>query len=165
MDLVKAVSIARDETSAGTININTNGSRPEIVSEMIRAGLDSIRVSLNSPTERYYTSYHKPVNYSFNDVLKTVDAALNAGIFVSINLFFMPGFTDAESEVESLYRFLKRFPVNMIQTRNMNIDPDYFFKGIDFKFENVIGIANLVNNLKHDFPGLRLGYYNPPLKK
>lgn len=164
MDLVKAVSIVRDETSAGTININTNGSRPEIVSEMIKAGLDSIRISLNSPTEKYYMSYHKPVNYSFNDVLKTIDTALNAGIFVSINLFFMPGFTDAEGEVKSLYTFLKRFPVNMIQTRNMNIDPDYFFKGIDFKFENFIGIANLINDLKNNFPGLKLGYYNPPLK-
>ncbi len=164
-DLVKAVSAVRGKTSAGTININTNGSRPEIVSEMIKAGLDSIRVSLNSPTEKYYTAYHRPVNYSFNDVLKTIETALDAGIFVSINQFFMPGFTDAESEVESLFSFLKKFPVNMIQTRNMNIDPDYFFKGIDFKFENFTGIGNLIHNLKNSFPELRLGYYNPPLKK
>ena len=164
-DLVKAVSAVREKTSAGTININTNGSRAEVVSEMIKAGLDSIRISLNSPTEKYYMGYHKPVNYSFNDVLKSLDTALNAGIFVSINLFFMPGFTDSESEVESLFTFLKKFPVNMIQTRNMNIDPDYFFKGIDFKFENFIGIGNLINNLKKKFPELRLGYYNPPLRK
>jgi hypothetical protein len=98
-------------------------------------------------------------------VLKTIDIALNAGIFVSINQFFMPGFTDAESEAESLFNFLKRFPVNMIQTRNINIDPDYFFKRIDFKFENFTGIGNLINNLKSSFPELRLGYYNPPLRK
>jgi wyosine [tRNA(Phe)-imidazoG37] synthetase (radical SAM superfamily) len=163
-DLVKAVSAVRANTSDGTININTNGSRPEIVSEMIKAGLDSIRVSLNSPTEKYYMSYHKPVNYTFNDVLRTIDTALNAGIFVSINLFFMPGFTDAESEVDSLFTFLKQFPVNMIQTRNMNIDPDYFFEGINFQFENSLGIANLINNLRESFPGVRLGYYNPSIK-
>ena len=164
MDLVKAVSAVRDKTSDGTININTNGSRPEIVSEMIKAGLDSIRVSLNSPTEKYYMSYHKPVNYNFYDVLKTIETSLNAGIFVSINLFFMPGFTDAESEVNSLFTFLKQFPVNMIQTRNMNIDPDYFFEGIKFKFEDSIGITNLINNIRESFPQVRLGYYNPSLK-
>ncbi len=164
-DLIKAVSAVRGNTSAGTININTNGSKPQVVSELIQAGLDSIRVSLNSPTEKYYTAYHRPSNYSFNDVLKTIDIALNAGIFVSINQFFMPGFTDAESEAESLFNFLKRFPVNMIQTRNINIDPDYFFKRIDFKFENFTGIGNLINNLKSSFPELRLGYYNPPLRK
>jgi molybdenum cofactor biosynthesis enzyme MoaA len=164
MDLVKAVSAVRDKTSGGTININTNGSKPEIVAEMIKAGLDSIRVSLNSPTEKYYMSYHKPVNYNFYDVLKTIEISLNAGIFVSINLFFMPGFTDAESEVDSLFNFLKQFPVSMIQTRNMNIDPDYFFEGINFQFEDSIGINNLLSNIRKSFPEIRLGYYNPSVK-
>jgi len=109
-------------------------------------------------------SYHKPVNYAFKDVIKTIETALSEGIFVSINLFFMPGFTDAESEVNSLYSFLKQFPVNMIQTRNMNIDPDYFFEGINFQFENAIGIANLISSLRECFPQVKLGYYNPSLK-
>jgi pyruvate-formate lyase-activating enzyme len=51
----------------------------------------------------------------------------DAGIFVSLNLFFIPGFTDIESEVQSLFTFLKKFPVDMMQTRNLNIDPDYYF--------------------------------------
>lgn len=164
-DLAQAVTLVRNKTGKGTINLNTNGSKPDSVAAMIDSGLDSIRVSMNSPTEKYYTAYHRPINYSYTDILRTLDVALNRGIFVSINLFFMPGFTDSAGEVESLFRFLEKFPVNMIQTRNMNIDPDYFFEKIDFKDEDAVGVRNLITMLREKFPLVRLGYYNPPLRK
>ncbi len=164
-DLAKSVAMVREKTSKGTINLNSNGSRPEGVAAMIDSGLDSLRVSMNSPSEKYYMAYHRPVNYKFSDVLRTIDIALSKGIFVSINLFFMPGFTDSESEAESLFKFLEKFPVNMIQTRNMNIDPDYFFRNISFGDEDAIGIKNLILRIREKFPLTRLGYYNPPLRK
>lgn len=164
-DIASAILKIRERTDRGTINLNTNGSLPEKVKRIIGTGLDSVRVSLNSTTERYYTSYHRPVNYKFSDVLKTVEIALENKLFVSINLFFTPGFTDAVSEVESLFRFLEKFPVSMIQTRNMNIDPDYYFERIGFADEDSTGVLNLVNKLKRDYPAMRLGYYNPALKK
>jgi len=162
-DLARAVSMVREQSSAGTININTNGSKPDMVRELARAGLDSIRISLNSPTEKYYTRYHRPGGYSFDDVLRSIETALGLGLFVSINLFFMPGFTDMETEVEALREFLARFPVNMIQTRNLNIDPDIYFQSIGFEESGPIGIRNLIEMLKRDYPEVRLGYYNPPL--
>ncbi|HPS59365.1 MAG TPA: radical SAM protein, partial [Spirochaetota bacterium] len=143
---------------------NTNGSRPDMLGKMISAGLDSVRISLCSPTEEFYTAYYRPVNYSYGDVIKSIGLALDAGIFVSINLFFMPGFTDSGSEVESLVSLLKKFPVNMIQTRNMNIDPDYFFEKIAFTDRDAIGISPMIEMLRRDYPAMRLGYYNPPLK-
>lgn len=164
-DLADAIIKVREKTDRGTINLNTNGSRPDIVKNLISSGLDSIRVSLNSPTPKYYTSYHRPVSYNYNDVMKTIETALEKGIFVSINLFFMPGFTDSMSEVESLVRFLDKYPVSMIQTRNMNIDPDYYFDKTGFTDEDSIGIVNLIDMLREKYPKLRLGYYNPPLKK
>ena len=91
--------------------------------------------------------------------------AISVLLFVSINLFFMPGFTDSISEIDSLFRFLEKFPVNMIQTRNMNIDPDYFFEKIGFADEEAAGIRTLIGMLKDRFPQIRLGYYNPPLRK
>ncbi len=164
-DLAEAIKMARNKTGRGTINLNTNGSRPDIVKDLISSGLDSIRVSLSSPTEKYYTAYHRPVNYGFSDVMKTIETSLENNIFVSINLFFMPGFTDSLGEVESLVRFLEKYPVSMIQTRNMNIDPDYYFDKTGFADEDSIGIKNLVKMLREKYPDLRLGYYNPPLKK
>jgi molybdenum cofactor biosynthesis enzyme MoaA len=142
--------------------MNTNGSMPYMVETLIKAGLDSIRISLNSPTEKYYSSYFRPENYSYDDVLKSVETAIKYNIFISINLFFMPGFTDMETEVESLFQFLDKFPVNMIQTRNLNIDPDYYLDNINFKESEPVGIKNLISLLKKKYPSIKLGYYNPP---
>jgi hypothetical protein len=83
---------------------------------------------------------------------------------VSINLFFLPGFTDMETEVDALTDFLHRFPVSMIQTRNMNIDPDYYFEMIGYRESEPLGIRELLALLKEQFPAIRLGYYNPPLR-
>jgi len=163
-DLAAAVRLVREKTGRGTININTNGSLPGGVKALAAAGIDSIRISLNSPTEEYYTRYHRPAGYSFSDVLRSVGTALDAGIFVSINLFFMPGFTDMETEVGALEGFLNRFPVNMIHTRNMNIDPDYYFERIGFRESEPLGITALLALLGKKYPAVRLGYYNPPLR-
>ena len=164
-DLAKAISLVRRETDSGTINCNTNGSRPDMLGKMIRAGLDSVRISLCSPTPMFYNAYHRPVNYTYDDVIRSIGIALDAGIFVSINLFFMPGFTDSHGEVESLVSLLRRFPVNMIQTRNLNIDPDYFFKKTEFTDRDAMGISPMIQMLRNDYPLMRLGYYNPPVNK
>jgi len=164
-DLVQAVSLVRQKTSSGTLNINTNASKPEIIKNMIKEGLNSIRVSLNSPTPEYYNKYFKPCNYKLEDVYESLDAALSAGIFVSLNLFFMPGFTDSVEEAEALFNFLNRFPVNMIQTRNMNIDPDYYLDKVEFKDSELLGIRNLLNMLEERYPQIKLGYYNPSIER
>ncbi len=159
-DLARAVSKVREKTDRGTININTNGSRPDMIRMLSSAGVDSVRISMNSPTEKYYTRYHRPRGYSFADVLGSVEAALECGLRVAINLFFMPGFTDMETEVEALRAFLKKFPVHMIQTRNLNIDPDFYFDSIGFEESEAMGIRKLVGMLRRDFPAVELGYYN-----
>lgn len=161
-DLVRAIQLVRQGTDKGTINLNTNGSDPAMVQKLIHAGLDSIRISLNSPTPAYYLRYHQPVNYTFEDVLSAIEISLNAGIFVSVNLFFMPGFTDMETEVNALYRFLDTYPVNMIQTRNLNIDPDLYFDAIGCRPSPSVGIPGLIRDIRKKYPSLRLGYYNPP---
>jgi pyruvate-formate lyase-activating enzyme len=163
-DLAAAIRQVREKTDRGTINLNTNGSLPEGVKTLIGAGLNSIRISLNSPTEEYYTRYHRPVNYTYDDVMRSMDAALSSGIFVSINLFFLPGFTDSIAEVEALEKFVERFPVSMIQTRNLNVDPDFYLDGIGFRESDPIGIRKLIKLLRNKFPGIRLGYYNPALR-
>lgn len=161
-DLSAAISIVRSKTSKGTIHLNTNGSLPHALQQCIDAGLDSVRISMNSPTESYYTRYYRPKNYTFTHVLRSIEIALRAGIFVSINLFFLPGFTDAVSEVEHLRTFLDNFPVNMIQTRNLNIDPDYYLDAIGFEDEVGIGVRQLLELLRTKYPKVALGYYNPP---
>lgn len=160
-DLAKAVELVRAKTERGTITMNTNGSVPEGVKALIDAGLDSLRVSLNSPTEEYYLRYYRPRNYGFDDVKRSLAVALEAGIFVSINLFFLPGFTDMETEVESLRAFLREFPVHMIQARNLNMDPDLYLDRVGFRESEPTGVRAMIRLLRDEFPSMRIGYYNP----
>jgi len=164
-DLAKAIAMVRGKTGSGTINLNTNGSRPDMVKALIESGLDSIRISLNSPTEKYYTRYFRPRGFSFSDVKQSLEIAIKAGIFTSINLFFLPGFTDMAAEAESLLSFLGEFPVNMIQTRNLNIDPDFYLEKIGFEESEPMGIRELLNLIMKERPLVKLGYYNPPKER
>ena len=163
-DLAAAIGMGRNRTARGTSNCNTNGSLPGAVRDLAGAGLDSIRISLNSPTARYYERYHRPAGYTFDDVMRSLEAALEAGLFVSINLFFLPGFTDSEGEAASLEALLSRFPVAMVQARNLNIDPDYYLDGIGFADSEPMGIEALLGRLRERHGNMRIGYYNPPLR-
>jgi len=164
-DLSRAIELVRAHTARGTINLNTNGSLPDRIPDLRAAGLDSIRISLNSPTERYYNRYVRSSSFSFSDMRRSVETALGCGLFVSLNLFFLPGFTDMESEVDSLFAFLRDHPVHMIQTRNLNIDPDLYWAAIGVEETNAIGIRTLCATLRERHPAIRLGYYNPPREK
>lgn len=163
-DLARAIALVRGKTGSGTINCNTNGSLPEALEEMIRAGLDSVRVSLNSLTPEYYNAYYRPRGYTLEDVKRSIGLALEAGIFVSLNLFFLPGFTDSEPEVEALDTFLEEFPVDMIQCRNLNMDPDIYLESLGFGDPPALGVRTLLDHLVRENPKLRLGYYNPPVR-
>lgn len=65
---------------------------------------------------------------------------------------------------KALEDFLGRFPVSMIQTRNLNMDPDYYFEQIGFSESEPMGVRKLIGLLREKYPKLRLGYYNPPLR-
>ncbi|MBN9274491.1 MAG: radical SAM protein, partial [Mesorhizobium sp.] len=64
----EAIIEIRKHTQKGSININTNGSKPDAVEELMKAGLNSIRVSLNSVRPEIYTKYYLPNNYKFEDI-------------------------------------------------------------------------------------------------
>ena len=163
--LVKAVDLIRRKTKKGIINLNTNASRPDIIKKLFDAGLDSIRVSLNSVQEDHYNAYYKPCGYSFRDVMRSIKEAKKAGGFVSINYLIMPGFTDSKGEFNALKRFLSRTNVDMIQWRNLNYDPIAYFKDlkIDIKPESMIGVENVIKGVHEEFPRLMKGYFNPSL--
>jgi molybdenum cofactor biosynthesis enzyme MoaA len=80
-----AIRRIRSKTVSGTINMNTNGSLPKIVERLLRSGLDSIRISLNSVRDDFYTAYFQPRGYRFSDVVESVDTAKDLNKFVSIN--------------------------------------------------------------------------------
>ena len=148
----------REKTDRGTINLNTNGSFPKRVEKLCEAGLESIRVTLNSSHADYYRRYHRPKTYTFKDVLDSLVIPKKKGVYTSINLLVLPGFTDREEEVKGLIELVKRTRLDLIQMRNLNIDPDLYLKEMG---EGVgIGISEMIGILKKEFPSLQLGYFN-----
>jgi len=162
--IAPAIKSIRTLTDKGTIHMNTNGSRPDILFKLFNAGLDSIRVSMNSVRETCYTGYFRPRTYRFTDVVESIDLAKRMGRFVSINYLNCPGFTDSPEESHALISFLKSHPVDLIQWRNLNLDPVKYMKLMNkiYNHSRPIGIKMVLEQIKMQFPKLKYGYFNPP---
>ncbi len=156
--LERSIRTLREKTKRGTINLNTNGSFPDRVAKLCDAGLDSIRITLNSPTAKNYNLYHKPKGYRFKEVVESLLTAKEKGIYTSINLLVFPGVTDRESEIEGLIKLVKETNLDLIQMRNLNIDPDLYLQTMGRGAG--MGISKMIDILKREFPSLQFGYFN-----
>lgn len=160
-----AISRIRSKTDQGTINLNSNSSLPDSVKQLAKVGLDSIRVSLNSARESCYNDYYRPINYSFSDVLASIDVMKERDKFVSLNYFMLPGFSDSQQEFSALCELVRCHHPDFIQLRNLNMDPEYYFKSLSTtESSQPIGIRKWLELLKNEFPTLQFGYFNPPVK-
>ena len=156
----------RKFTDKGSININTNASKPAAVKALCEAGLDSIRVSTNSFQKALYDPYYRPNNYEFEDIIESIKVVNSYGGWTSINYFVFPGVTDSVAEYEALRTVIKETGLKMIQWRNFNIDPDWYLKriGLDDPGE-CLGVKQLMDLIKEEFPHIKYGYFNPPIER
>ena len=162
----EAIREIRKHTGRGSININTNGSKPDAVKALCDAGLNSIRVSMNSARKNIYESYYRPNNYVFEDIVESLRVVKAAGGWTSINYFVFPGMTDSEGEYEALRNMISDTGLNMIQWRNFNIDPDWYLGKIGVTDTgNAMGVKTVMELLKEEFPLLKFGYFNPPMER
>lgn len=158
-DVIKRI---REKTDRGIININSNGSKPVSVEELMKAGLNSIRVSTNSVRKSIYEAYYLPNNYSFEDIRESAKIARQYGGWASINYFVFPGLTDQEEEYEALREFIRYTNISMIQWRNFNIDPDWYLGKLGItELNEGIGVRNMMKKIRAEFPHLAFGYFNP----
>ncbi len=159
--LVEAVARMRRMTDRGSININTNASRPQVLEGMFRAGLDAIRVSLNSAHPELYGAYYRPVGYGLEEVEESIRLARQAKAYVALNLLMMPGVTDREGEVACLESLIVRHRVNQVQTRSLAIDAEQYLalaKGKGAGGEPM-GISSMLRRLKAQAPWLVIGNF------
>jgi wyosine [tRNA(Phe)-imidazoG37] synthetase (radical SAM superfamily) len=156
-----AVASYRARNGRGTVNINTNASRPETLPGLAEAGLDSMRVSLNSAREAIYQPYYRPRDYSLSTVATAVAQAKELGLFVSLNLLFFPGISDTESELQALSELIDRTRLDFIQLRNLNLDPELYLELLPEQSSPAMGLANFMVRLEKEFPWIAFGYFNP----
>jgi pyruvate-formate lyase-activating enzyme len=163
--LKQAIIKIRKSTDRGTIHLNTNAYKPLYLKELAGVGLNSVRISINSFHDDFYSAYYKPRGYRFSDVLQSIKVAKRSGLFVSLNLLVFPGLTDTPSEVNKLIGFLQGGYVDLLQLRNLCIDPQYYLERIPTIKENPMGILTMINVIKKSAPKIRLGYFNLPRER
>jgi pyruvate-formate lyase-activating enzyme len=128
--IARAIEAIRARRGNGTINLNTNGSSSGALARCIDAGLDAVRISLNSFRSNIYAAYYRPLGYGLDDVFECIALALSRGVRVSLNLLTHPGVTDDAEEIAAMEAFLRAHPVDMVQTRTLNIDPAVYFAAV-----------------------------------
>ncbi|MEM6319357.1 MAG: radical SAM protein [Bacteroidota bacterium] len=162
----EAILQIRQFTDKGSININTNGSKPDAVKALCEAGLNSIRVSTNSAQKSIYDPYYLPNNYKFEDIIESLKIVNSYGGWTSINYFVFPGVTDSVAEYEALRQLIKDTNLSMIQWRNFNIDPDWYLEKIGLEEAGeCLGVKQLMALIKDEFPHIKYGYFNPPIER
>jgi len=161
--IVESIGMIRSATGRGTINMNSNGGFTRGVTDIYRAGLNAVRISLISAREKTYQAYFRPRGFGLADVRRSISAGVSLGVWVSLNLLVFPGLTDREEEVEALLDLVQDTGLNMVQLRNLNIDTDLLFRHIPESSGKILGVPALVEALK-EVPGLAVGNFSRPVR-
>jgi len=151
-----AIELIRQERWNGTINLNTNGSMTLGLERCIDAGLQAVRISLNSFRPDVYAAYYRPLGYTLQNVFDSIRLASQRGLRVSLNLLTHPGVTDEMREVEAMRDFLRGVRVDMIQTRTLNIDPEWYFGAVG-RPEHPLGMRRAIEAIREC--GVRVGNF------
>ena len=162
--IAESLKEIRRETKKGTLNLNTNGSRPERVRKIALSGLDSIRISLNSARPEFYRAYYGPKDYDFEDVVSSISLSKDLGLYTMINYLVFPGITDQEEEIEALLALVRKTGVNFIHLKNLNIDPQLYVDRMPNTRSSGVGMKQMAGILQKEFPNLVLGYFNQAVR-
>ncbi|HYA99909.1 MAG TPA: radical SAM protein [Ktedonobacteraceae bacterium] len=163
----QAIKRMRAHTDKGAININTNASNPRWLQRLYDAGLDTIRVSTISGHPETYIAYYRPLGYTFEDVKESLRRARDAGVYSSINLLSFPGMIDREREVEALLSFVKETGLQLIQLRNLNIDPEVLLPRMPLldSMGKALGMRTMLEIIKQELPEVEIGNFTRPVKR
>ena len=163
--IAEAIREIRKQTDNGTINMNTNAGNTEGIKKIVDAGIDSLRVSLNSGTEAVYQAYYRPTNYTLANVKESLRYAADHGVYTYLNLLTFPGINDSGDEIESLLDLVRENDVKAIQVRNLNIDPATMKPIVDLLKEEPVGIPAFLNILEEELPEVEIGNYTKPYRR
>ena len=155
----QGIRLIRQQTDKGQININTNAGYTEGIRQIVDAGLDTMRVSIISALPESYAAYYRS-SYQLENVKESIRYALDKGIYVSLNMLYFPGFNDRAEELAGWLEFFRELPVQMIQVRNLNIDPDAFLEIMSEAQGEILGTKAFLTKLHQEFPDMVIGSFS-----
>ena len=157
--IAEGIRKIRTVTARGQINMNSNAGFPAGMRKIVDAGLDSLRVSIISARDESYDAYYR-ASYPLASVKESLRYALDHGVYVSLNLLHFPGFTDRAEELAAWQEFFRALPVQMIQMRNLNIDPTLFLRTMPDEKGAPVGTRAFMDELHAEFPQLVIGSFS-----
>ena len=163
-NISEGIKLIRSKTKKGQININTNAGYTQGIKQIVDAGLDTMRISIISALPESYDAYYRG-KYQLEDVKNSIRYALEKGLYISLNMLYFPGFNDREEELAGWKEFLRELPVQMIQVRNLNIDPDAFLDIMPKQKGKMAGTRSFLEALHKEFPELVIGSFSHYVEK
>ncbi|VBB06551.1 radical sam [Lucifera butyrica] len=157
--IAAAIERIRSRTGRGMININTNAGFTGGIRQIVDAGLDSMRVSMISAIPEQYQRYYRG-NYHLDNVRESIRYAVENKVYVSLNMLFLPGFNDREEEVRAWKEWLGTTAVDMVQLRNLNMDPDLFLPLMPPPAGKTLGVRRFIEDLAATFPRIAIGSFS-----
>lgn len=157
--IAAAIRAVRAKTRRGTVNINTNAGFTAGIGEIAAAGLDSMRVSVISARPEGHGAYYRS-GYTLDDVRASIAQAKARGVHVSLNMLLLPGFNDRPEEAAAWEEFVAATGVDMIQLRNLNIDPEAVWPLLPPQGAPPLGVKAFLRRLAERFPAVRLGSFS-----
>ena len=157
--IAEAIEETRKQTDRGLVNMNTNAGHTEGIRQVTDAGIDSLRVSLISAREETHQAYYRS-SYTLENVRGSIKYAKGKGRHVSVNMLLFPGLNDQQAELAAWQEFLRDTGVDMIQLRNLNLDPDVLRSILPEISGAGLGVAALVKNLQEALPALQFGSFS-----
>jgi hypothetical protein len=76
-----------------------------------------------------------------------------------LNYLVFPGITDREDEVEALIALIEETGVDLVQMRNLSIDPELYWRTMNVEGEGM-GMVEMMARVKDRIPRLQYGYFN-----
>lgn len=157
--IAEAIRLIRAQTDRGIININTNAGYTEGIRAIADAGLDSMRVSIISAVPDTYNAYYR-ANYQLENVIRSIAYAKERGVYVSLNLLLFPGLNDRPEELAAWVDFISQTKIDMVQLRNLNIDPDELLAIMPAAQGKPLGVRRFISALAEQFPQLAIGNFS-----
>jgi len=157
--IAAAIRNVRDKTARGILNMNTNAGYTDGIRQIVDAGIDSLRVSLISAREETHQAYYRS-SYSLEEVRASIRYAKQKGCHVSVNMLLFPGLNDQVPEIAAWQEFLQDTGVDMIQLRNLNMDPDELRAALPIFSGAGTGILSMVRQLQEALPALQFGSFS-----
>ncbi|NOY12314.1 MAG: radical SAM protein, partial [Deltaproteobacteria bacterium] len=81
------------------------------------------------------------------------------GLFTMLNYLVFPGINDREEEIDQLLELIESTGIDLIQMRNLSIDPLLYWNAMGAKGEG-IGMKAMLDRIKREIPRIQFGYFN-----